>query len=49
VPDPVIQVAAGKAADRLDIGHILAIENAVRRRLGGGGGAENFRLRTLAS
>ncbi|MDT7641071.1 MAG: hypothetical protein QOC83_5359, partial [Pseudonocardiales bacterium] len=29
MPDPVIQAAAGKAADRLDIGHIQAIENAV--------------------
>jgi hypothetical protein len=47
VPDPVIQAVAGKAADRLDIGHIQAIENAARRRLGAGGGAENFRLRTL--
>jgi hypothetical protein len=49
VSNSVIQAAAGKAADRLDIGHIQAIENAARRRLGAEVGAENFRLRTLGS
>ena len=39
--------SAGKAADRLDIGHIQAIENAARRRLGAEVGAENFRFRIL--
>jgi hypothetical protein len=47
VPNSVIQAAAGKAADRLDIGHIQAIENAAKRRLGAEVGTENFRLRTL--
>jgi hypothetical protein len=48
VSNSVIQAAAGKAADRLDIGHIQAIENDARRRLGAEVGAENFRLRTPA-
>ena len=42
----VTQAAAGKAADRLDIG-LQAIENAARRRLGAGDGDVNFRLGTL--
>jgi hypothetical protein len=40
LPDPVIQAAAGKAEDRLDIGHIQASEKAARRRLGAGDGEE---------
>jgi hypothetical protein len=39
---PVIQAAAGKAEDRLNIGHIQAVENAARRRLGVGDGDANF-------